>query len=140
MEYLNRRGSIGEILHDHIIYLILVALFVAGMSAFLYLQMNGAGLWGDYYTKQIALLIDQGKPGDEFHLDVGKAVSIAQKNGVSDVVNLFVFSNENNEVCARLSPSGKSCVSYFNDVKVIGVKTEFGVPNTVLSFRLEKNG
>ncbi len=114
---MNRKATVGDIVMDNIVYLIILIIFFVGMLAFVYSKMNGAAVWEDYYAKEIVKVIDLSKPGDEIVLDVHKATEIAQKNKV-DFESIFKFDNIKNEVCVKLSAGRASCYGYFNNVDV----------------------
>ncbi len=133
---MNHKGALGDMLYDSAIYLILVALFLLGMSVFLYLQLNGAGVWSELYTKELVTLINLGQPGDDFTLHIQEATNIAKRNGVTNFNQLFMFNNDQNEVCVSLSTSGKTCLRYFNQISISESRIELGVPDNVLHLHL----
>ena len=134
---MNKGGEIGEQVTDSVIYLILVMLFVAGLIIFVSSQRNGAALWSDIYAKEIAKVINLAEPGDEIHLNIHKATSIALRNDVNSG-EVFEFNNEKSEICIRLNLGRKSCYGYFNNVNVIEPEVELGVPINILSFKIEE--
>jgi len=115
---MNKKATIGDILMDNVIYLILLIIFFVGMMAFVNSKMNGAAVWEDYYAKELVKVIDLSEPGDIVILDVQKATEIAQKNKIANFEDIFSFNNVNNEVCVRLSLGKASCFYYFNEVSV----------------------
>jgi hypothetical protein len=116
---INKKATIGEIVQDNLIYLILLVIFFAGMMMFVYSKTNGASVWEDYYAKDIVKIIDLSNPGDMVMLDVQKATGIAQKNKVDSFEEIFQFDNIKGELCVKLSRGRASCYSYMNDVNVI---------------------
>lgn len=114
---MNTKGT-SDIVMDNVVYSILLVIFIATISAFVYSKMNGASIWEDFYAKEIVKVIDLAKLGDDIALDVQKAIEIAAKNKISDFNEIFKFDNVNNEVCVKLSTSGGSCFNYFNKVSV----------------------
>jgi len=115
----NKKGKVGDILMDNIIYLVLLIIFFAGMMAFVYTKMNGAAVWEDFYAKEISKTIDTAQVGDVVILDVQKASEIAKSNKVADFEKIFQFDNAKNEVCVQLSTGGKNCYNYFNNVDIV---------------------
>lgn len=67
------------------------------------------------YAKNIALLIDEGKPITEMKLNMQDAFDLAQKNGIvrEDIVKIT-----GNIVSVKLSQNGGYQYSFFNDVDV----------------------
>jgi hypothetical protein len=139
---MNKKGTIGDIVMDNVIYLILLIIFFVGMMAFVNSKMNGAVVWEDYYAKELAKVIDLSKPGDVIVLDVQKATEIAQKNKVANFEDIFSFDNINNEVCVRLSLGKASCYYYFNEVSVTydesGKWMHYAEPVNRLHFKVMK--
>lgn len=123
---MNRRGDIADLLPDQIVYLILLALFVVGMFAFIYKQQNEATKWEDYYAKELSKMINLAKPGDEIQINVQKASEVAKKNKYDSYSEMFDFDNLKNRVCVRLSSSGGSCYKFYNDIDIVDIKVEVG--------------
>ena len=103
---------------DQVIYLLLLAVFVALMWGFLRQQQSGAVVWEDYYVKEIAQAVNAAEPGDVLRLDVHTATEVAQKNHVPDLQQIFFFDQETQEVCGQFSLGDRTCFAYVNDVKV----------------------
>jgi len=133
---MNKKAQ-SDVLMNNVVYLILLAIFVVGMFAFIWQQSNGAAVWEDYYVKEIVKVIDLSKPGDQVTIDVQKATEIAKKNEVG-FSEIFKFDNANNEVCVKLSQGRATCFSYFNDEDVIFEDIELGVPVNILKFSVKE--
>ena len=115
---MNRKASVGEILWDNAIYLVLSVIVFVGMLLVIWQQMGGASVWEEYYAKEISKLINMAEPGDEITISVKKATDIAFDNEVFSRSEIFQFDNSKNEVCVKLSKGKKTCYSYFNNVDV----------------------
>lgn len=141
---MNKKGKIGDILMDNIIYLVLVIIFFSGMMAFVYSKMNGASVWEDFYAKEAAKVIDSAQAGDIVMLDVQQASDIAKKNGVADFEQMFQFDKAKNEVCVQLSRGGKSCYNYFTNVDIVKVHENkwihYAEPVNRLHFKIVAKG
>ena len=142
---MNKKGEedITGILTENLVYLVVLVIFLIGMVLFVRGQANGAEIWGDYYAKEIALLVDNSHVGDEITLDVHRLSEIAQKNGLNSRSEIFNFNNVNNEVCVKLSAGRALCYSYFNDVDVIDWRIDLAESGNVLYFKvsdLMRNG
>ena len=140
---MNKKGEqdIGGLLWDNIIYLILVALFVFGMFAFVQQQRNGAGIWEDYYAKEITKMIELSSAGDEIEINVQKGSEVAKENRVS-FSEIFVFDNVKNEICVKLNIGRKTCYFYNKDVDIINPELKLGVSETgenSLYFKVDNN-
>jgi hypothetical protein len=126
--------SMGTLMAN-VVFVILVALFFGGMSYYGNMQKNGAGIWADFYLKEIVKVADMAKPGDEVVLNVQNAVEIAVKNGVG-YEDIFDFDNAQNEICVKLSPSRHTCYKYFNNVDLVEMHVILGAPENLLVFKV----
>jgi len=119
---------------DYAIHFTLLGLFVIGMLFLVNSQMNGAAVWESHYVGEIVKIIDSGKAGDEVSLDVRQAVKSAKKNGI-DIEDIFSFDFEKREACVRLSDK-RSCLNYFNDVRIVDVNVKPGDKGSLLNFKI----
>lgn len=120
----NKRGATGDhSLTANVIYLIIALTFFIGMFYFVTAMQDGAAKWEDFYSKEIANLVNLAEPGQEVFLDVSHAASIAFKNekGPSDI---FTFDNVNNKVIVSLRQNSASSFSFANKVDVIDARVE----------------
>jgi len=110
---MNKRGSKGTILIENVIFIILNLAFIVILVLFLYRQGNGTGIMEQSYAKNIALLIDAGKPVMEMKLNMEDAMNLAKANGVAreDIVKI-----DGNIVTVKLTPKGGYQYSFFNSV------------------------
>ena len=126
----------GDVIWDNTIYLLIGIAFFAMTFYFVVSQGNGAGIWSRYYAKEVSKIINLAEPGDVIELDIHKATEIAQKNKITNFNGTFNFDNMKNELCLKLSSGRRTCYSYFNDVDIVDVKIEQGVPINILKFRI----
>lgn len=127
---MNRKGDVewgGDILKDPVVHLVLLALFVIGMLFFINSQASGAGIWEDYYAKEIVKAIDFSKGGGKICLDVHKATEVAKKNKVGSFSEIFRIDNVKNEICVKLSRGKRTCFNYLNGVDVVNYDLQLGV-------------
>ena len=108
----------GNILTENIIFIILNLVFLAILILFLFSKMGAAAVLEERYAKEIALLIDSGKPSMAIYLDMDDAIKVAIENGLNpdSIVNI-----EGNIVTVRLSEDGGYSYSFFNGADVTGV-------------------
>ena len=120
---MNKKAAFGDLQMSTVIFLIILVLLVGGMSFVIFKQREGVGIWEQYYSQEVARVVNMAKPGDEITIDVNKATEIALDNGVrfSDIFN---FNNVNNEVQVKLSHSGVTSYKYFNEVDIVEWKVE----------------
>ncbi|MEK6928475.1 MAG: hypothetical protein AABW65_00780 [Nanoarchaeota archaeon] len=132
---MNKKGEsdFGEILLDNTVYVILLAIFVFGIFAFVYQLKNGAVIWEDYYAKEVSKVLNFAEKGDNIEIDVQKASEIAGKNRV-ELSEMFSFKE--NDVCVKLSKIKKTCYVYFNDIKILSSKIKEGTPVNILSIQI----
>lgn len=139
---MNKKGDLGKLLKDNVIYLILIVLFFSGMMYFVLKQRDGAKIWESYYASEIGRIIDMSKPGDEMRIDAQKAVEIAMSRGVSSSA-IFSFDNAKNELSVKLSPDGATGFLYYNNVDVINSGIESGAVNNgvaILVLKIKEAG
>lgn len=135
---MNKKGEgFGLLLWENVIYLILLALTIFIVIAFINAQSNGAAVWEDYYAKEIIKVINFANPGEEISIDVQKATRIAKENGVKSYGEIFDFDNLRNEACVKLSAGRKTCYYYSNEVDIIDKDLKLGVPGNVLNFKIK---
>ena len=116
---MNKKAGVGEVLWDNAIYLILAVLFFMGMFWFVQSQREGAGIWEDFYAKEMVKVINMAEPGDEVTINIDKAVQIANKWKLNSYSRIFDFDNLKNQVCIMLNNGNKkTCYRYFNDVDI----------------------
>jgi hypothetical protein len=119
----------------NVIFVIVVALYFGGMLYYENMQKNGAGIWADFYVKELIKVVDTSVPGDEVVLNVQRAVEIGLKNDVN-YGDIFSFDNGLNEICVKLSRGIHTCYRYFNNVDIVGSGVALGVPQDILKFRV----
>jgi hypothetical protein len=112
MEMMKKRGNI---LVENLIFIILNILFLTILVLFLYRQGNGAIVLEQSYAKNIALLVDAGRPIMEMKLNMEDAINLAEKNGLKreEIVKIT-----GNTVTVKLSDKGGYSYSFFNNVDV----------------------
>ncbi len=118
---MNKRAEAEDLLKSYLIYLILLVIFVSGMFYFVYQQRGGADVWADYYSKEIAKVINFVESGDSVCLDVQRGSEIAKNNDLGSYSEIFQIDNVKNEVCVKFSKGIKRCIGYFNDVEIVNL-------------------
>jgi len=103
----------GVLLVENIIFIVLNIVFLTILILFLLKQGSGAIVLEQSYAKNIALLIDSAKPVMEIHLNMEKAIKVAEKNNIEpdEIVKIH-----NNIVIVKLTEKGGYSYSFFNDV------------------------
>ncbi len=132
----NKKGDFSSFLTGNVVYILLTVVFLIFLLAVISQSRNGAGVWEDYYAKEIARAVDLAKPGDEVSMDIHYATVIAQKNEFTDFQRMVRFDNAAHEVIVQLRALGNSHFSYFNDVNITDARVEIGVPTNVLKFKV----
>ena len=108
----NKKGS-SNILLENIIFLVLNLLFFSMIILFLLKQGSGAIVLEQSYAKNIALLIDSGKPAMEMKLNMEDAFNLAEENGIS---RDYIVKIDGNIVTVKLRSDGGYQYSFFNNV------------------------
>ncbi|HIG52175.1 TPA: hypothetical protein EYQ19_02040 [Candidatus Pacearchaeota archaeon] len=139
---MDKRGVADNVLLGNIIYIILGILFFIGMFYFVMGYQDGAAFYEDFFSKEIARLINVANPGQEVYLDVTEIVGIALGNGKKKE-EIFIFDNINNEVIVSLRQGTGASFSFFNEVDVVESRVELvsGSANTNrLYFKIKEAG
>jgi hypothetical protein len=123
----NKRGD--EMLLENVIFLILNLAFLTILILFLYEQGTGAIVLEQSYAKNIALLIDSGKPITEMKLNMQYAFDLAVENGVAreDIVKI-----DGNIITVKLSAKGGYKYSFFNNVDATSYPDIFPEKNYII--------
>tara|TARA_Y100000034_G_C6578080_1_gene250726 strand:- start:51 stop:476 length:426 start_codon:yes stop_codon:yes gene_type:complete len=111
-----------EILHGAIIFIVLNIVFFAFWFVFIGVKGAGTGTSEQIYAKQIALLIDQAKPGTEIDINLFKLYVVANKEGYnpSGTRGLIEIRPEKNEVNVKLTYDGDGYnFKHFNGANII---------------------
>jgi len=108
---MNKRA---EILHEHVIFIVLNIVFFSVMLLFIYLQGSSVHLIEEETAKGIALLIDVAKPGTTVELNLKEFFEKAEKNGISRD-KIIEIDKEKNLVIVRGSEDSFYEYGYFND-------------------------
>jgi hypothetical protein len=131
----NKKASIGETLWDNAVYLIILVMFIIIMLGHVWLQMNGAEIWSQYYSKEISKVINLAQPNDEITLDVHKATEIAVDHNINQD-EIFEFDNAKNEICIKLTHNRKTCYSYFNQVDIVNYRVQPTLDTNILTLKI----
>ena len=131
---MEKRGS--DQLMMTISLILILALFLILMYAFVSHQKNSAAIGEGAYVSEIVKVIDSAKEKDEITIDIHKATEIAQKNDVSDLRETFFLNQTARAVCSRLSLGRMSCLSYFNDLKIEGFEVVISPPRNLLKIKI----
>ena len=110
---MNKRGD--EIVMEQDIFIILNLIFFLTLLYFVYNSSSGSFVNEQYYAKQIALMIDEAKPGTVISIDVTDGYNLVKKNKF-DEKNMIKITDK--DVLVRLSSSRIYQFPYFNKVLV----------------------
>jgi len=109
----NKRGEFVDIIGlKETIFLVLNIVFFVIMFGFVYSSGTRAFVYEESYAKQIALLIDNAKPGMNILINFDKGIEIGKKNAI---VNMFKIGEGKVEV--KFSDKGYS-YNYFSDYNI----------------------
>lgn len=118
---MNKKGV--EWLNETIIFILLNIVFFAGILLFIWIKSSGAVIYEEVYAKQIALFIDEAKPGTEIILPVSELAEQARKNKFSgEIINI---NPETSEVTVKVHEGSSYSYAYFSEnVVAWGYKPE----------------
>lgn len=105
-----------------VLFIILNLIFFAALLVFVVKSSTGAVVYGEAYSKQIALLLDKAKPGMQIQFDFEKGLKIAEKNKYSG--EIVKIDKENNEVIVKLNLRGGYGFKYFSDYDIVSYFNE----------------
>jgi hypothetical protein len=110
---------------EQTIFIVLNILFFAIVFIFIRSSSNNDLIYEQTYAKQIALFIDNAKPGVEINLDVSRLYEIAKNNHFTG--NVVLIDNENKIVRINLVDGKGYSYGYFTNSSIIwNLKKEEG--------------
>jgi hypothetical protein len=112
---MGKKGA-GDLLYSVTIFIILNVLFFAVMFIFVARAGGNAAVYEQVYAKQIALLIDQAKPGTTILIDISKLYEISRKNNYYG--RLVRIDSEKNEVIVSLTGKQGYSYKFFNSLNI----------------------
>ncbi|MEK6889222.1 MAG: hypothetical protein AABW80_03895 [Nanoarchaeota archaeon] len=133
---INRKG-LSDIAYDVLLGIIIAVIFVVPVMLHINSLANGERLWSEYYSGEIAKLINNANSGDELQIDSSKAMEIARKNRIESHKDVFFFSNEANKICVKMDiESEPKCRFYFKDLNVVDVRSDVSESGNLLRFKI----
>ena len=121
---MNKKAEIAENVFNNLIYIVIVLITFSLAYASLSMYKNGTAVWQEYYADEVRKAVELAEPGDMIVLDVQQAVAIAGRNKFSDREKMFSFNDATHEVCAQFDHRGRTCVYYFNNIKVENIQVD----------------
>jgi len=112
----------GEILIENVIFIVLNLVFLSILMVFLINQGSSVSTSEDFYSKEIALLIDSAKEGMIIKINLEDPLKISKKNKI-DFKDIITFSD--NYVNVKLDYKTGAEYHFFNNVNV----SSFPVPD-----------
>ena len=124
--FLNNKKAGTDVLSPQIMVTILNLIFFAILLAFIYRSSQGGLIYEQAYAKEIAMLIDEAKPGMDISFKMDKGIELVEKNNKD---KNKIVSIDKNKVIVDLSGKGGYSFEYFSDYNV---KTSFDEKENVL--------
>ena len=112
---MNKKGD--KLIFETIIFLVLNVVFIAVMVLFVHSTGGKTFVYEKIYAKQVALLIDNARPGIEVELDISELYILAEKNKFKG--NILNINSENNKVRIKLTEAGGYEYGFFSDAGVV---------------------
>ena len=112
----DKRGI--ESLLIEIIFSVLTLVAIAILFSFVSSKSGDFHLTEQVYAKQIALIIDQSRPGTNASLEISEIFEIAQKNNFAG--QTIFIDDENKKVTVKLDEGIGYSLTYFNGARVSG--------------------
>jgi uncharacterized protein (UPF0333 family) len=114
MRMINKRG---EILHEALIFVVLVVTFLSATYVFAARAGTGANIVEQTHAKQIALIIDQAKKGTFLDIDISELNRKARKNDYFE--NVVEIDNGNKRVIVKIAHGKGYSFEYFNGENIV---------------------
>jgi len=127
---MKKRGKKG-LLYGAVIFILLVLVFFVAMFVFVGMVGEGTNIKEQAYAKQIALLIDQAKPGTTLEINVAEFYKEAEKNKVEKLV---YFKYDENKVVVRLDQGKGYSYGYFT--KLDSASVDLDETNKILKIKI----
>jgi hypothetical protein len=112
----NKKGEGNDLFLNNFVDIILDFIFFGVLILFLLNQNYKISFLELNYAKNIALLIDNAKPGMTITFDLSDAVKIAKSNGV-DINDMIKI--QDNKVLVTLARGKWSSYSFFNNINIV---------------------
>jgi hypothetical protein len=113
---INKKDKRGvDLLNATVIFVLLNLIFFSAMFFFVWRVGSGASYYEQLYSKQIALMIDNSKPGTLISLNIEKLGDFAKKN---NVLLEEIISLNNNMVVVKATHGKGYSFNYFSDYKI----------------------
>ncbi|NMB67033.1 hypothetical protein GYA25_03165 [Candidatus Woesearchaeota archaeon] len=112
----NKKGEANDLFLNNFVDIILDFIFFGVLILFLLNQYYKISFLELNYAKNIALLMDNAKPGMTITFDLSDAVKTAKSNGV-DINDMIKI--QDNKVLVTLARNKGSSYSFFNNVNII---------------------
>jgi hypothetical protein len=130
---MKKKNKRAKIVMETVMFLILNLVFFTVMLVFAYSSGDREFVYEQTLAKEIALIIDNAKPGMIVSLDITKYTEIAGKNKQA-IERIVKINKEENSVEVNLKQKGGYSYQYFSDYN-ISIKPE----KEVLFIIIEKN-
>ena len=105
-----------SILEQVIFFTLNIAVFVI-LIAFVIRSASGALVYEQAYSKQIALLLDQAKPGTTIVFDMRNGADIAKKAG-KNIDQIVIIDKTTREVSVALTNKGGYKYKYYSNLEL----------------------
>jgi len=107
-----------DLLNNTIVFLLLNVVFFGIMFGFVARAGSGATVTEQIYAKQIALIIDQAKPGTDININIEEVYELADKNKFSRQ-NVIKIDNENNKVHVQIAEGRGYSYNFFSSADIV---------------------
>jgi len=116
-KYLKDKRGV-DLLNNTIVFLLLNVVFFGIMFGFVARAGSGATVTEQVYAKQIALIIDQAKPGTILNINIEEIYELADENKFSRQ-KVIEIDNENNKVHVRIAEGKGYFYNFFSSADVV---------------------
>ena len=122
--FYNKKGD--NLIYETVIFIVLNIIFFVMLFLFVGRATSGAGFIEQTYAKQIALVIDQVKPGMTVIFSMQDAIDLVKKldkskeawNSTQILADVVKINQEENKVIVKIGSSGGYSFRYFSGYNI----------------------
>ena len=118
---MNKRAL--NLFNSNFVYLVIFVLFLYFMFLLIESYSNNATFYEEFYSKEIARIINGAEPGMEFKIDISPLALSASKNE-KPIGEIVTIDNVNNQVITSARLGTGTSFGFFSDIDIVDWKVE----------------
>jgi hypothetical protein len=133
---MDKNKKADQIVLETTIFIVLNIFFFVIIMIFVWRSAQGAVIYEQIYAKQVALTLDNAKPGMTFFIDMKKGIEIAEDKYHRKREDIVKINQDKNIVIVALTNTGAYSFEYFSDYDF---STEFSGDYLIIEVKEKKN-